>query len=380
MVRQKKQRSLKSRPYIIGGLILLLGLLAIPTVAFVNTYVMPPRKLAIQVGDVKYTRGDVVDLIRFNQRLSEELGVPFQLGTSVFDILQVIQEAEISYQLAPQFGITVDQAEVEERIDFILGLAADTAEEQSSPEFQVNREEAKRQFLNRVGLPEQVWRDFITKIMFQERLREYLGGSVPRIQPQMHVYEIVLSNNDPSIVAQIDRDLAAGRPSEEVVVQFSQDPNVKRTRGDRGWIPQGMLASQYDRLLYGLNPDGSRILPFKKAGPPQQDAQAGTWTYLIVDEFQEARELDQTALDALTDTAFTIFINQQRGNLDLYLDLDSEIASWINKQVRLNAIPPTPAPGAQPAQIPGLPPGMLGPQPTAVPTPDGIPGITIPAN
>jgi hypothetical protein len=50
IVRQKKQRNLKSRPYIIAGLIVLLGLLAIPTVAFINTYVMPPRKLAIQVG------------------------------------------------------------------------------------------------------------------------------------------------------------------------------------------------------------------------------------------------------------------------------------------------------------------------------------------
>lgn len=382
IVREKKRRSLKGRPYIIGGIVLLLGLLVIPTVAFINTYVMPPRALAIRVGDVEYTRGDVVDLIRFNQRLSEELGVPFQLGTSVFDVLEVIRQAELSYQVAPKYGVTVSADDVNERIDFILGLVADSAQERQSEEFQVNREEAKRQFLNRVGLPEEVWRDFITKIMFQERLREYVGASVPRIQPQVHVYEIILGSNDPQTIAQIDRELQSGTPTEEVVVEFSEDFNARRTRGDRGWIPKGMLANQYDRLLYGTNEDGTRILPLRTASPPQFDSEKNQWTVLVIDEYQEARELNQEALDALTDTAFTVFLNEERQNYDLFVDLDSDIANWVNKQVELNAIAPTPG-AATPNPYQGLLPDgatIGGVQPTAVPTPDGIPGVNIPVN
>jgi parvulin-like peptidyl-prolyl isomerase len=375
MVREKKARGARGRPFVMVGGVLLLGLIAILVVAFVREYVIPPRQLAIQVGDVKYSRGDVVDLIRFNQRLSEELGIPFQLGTSVFDVLLVIQQAELSYQVAPSYGVTVDRAEVDERISYILGLSATSDAELSSEEYQANVAEAKRKFLNRVGLPESVWRDFLTKIIFQERLRGVVSDTVPRIQPQMHVYEILIERNDPQLVAQIDRELKAGKPVDEVALQFSADPDIRRTRGEVGWIPQGMLAGQYDRLLFGTDQNGQRILPYKSASVPQFDSQRNMFTVVVVNEFQEARELSSQALETLTDSAFTTFLNNQRGNYYLFLDLDSDIANWINKQVSLAAIVPTPGASTDPLQ--GLLPSSSG---TAVPTPDGIPGLSLPVN
>ena len=381
MVREKKERGSKGKPFIILGGLILVGLVAILGVAYVREFVMPPRALAIQVGDVKYSRGDVVDLIRFNQRLSEELGIPFELGNSVFDILEVIQIAELSAQAAPKYGITVDQSEVDERIEFILGLTASSDAERDSAEYQANLAEAKRQFLNRVGLPEEVWRNFLTNILFQERLREYVSETVPRIQPQVHVYEVMIENNDPQSVAQIDRELKSGKSVEEVALQYSADFDVRRTRGEVGWIPPGMLAAQYDRLLFGTNENGQRILPFRSASPPQYDSERNLYAVIVVDEYQEAREISDQALDALTETAFTIFINEERKNFYVYLDLNSEIANWVNEQVKLNSLQPTP--GASSDGLQGLLPNgasLSGSSATAVPTPDGIPGLSLPAN
>jgi hypothetical protein len=182
MLREKKERDARGRPFIYGGLALLAVLMAVIGVAYWNAFVAPPRALAIRVGDVEYSRGDVVDLIRFNQRLAEEIGVPFQLGNSVFETLQTIQDAELAFQVSPQYGVSVSPEEVNDRIEFILGFAL-TEDEVNSPEYQANIEETKRQFLNRVGLPESVWRDFLKKVLFQERLRDVVGDSIDRIQP-----------------------------------------------------------------------------------------------------------------------------------------------------------------------------------------------------
>lgn len=381
MVREKKEQGSKGKPFIIFGGVILLALIAILAVAFVREFVLPPRALAIQVGDVKYSRGDVVDLIRFNQRLSEELGIPFELGNSVFDILEVIQVAELSAQVAPKYGVTIEPDEVDERIEFILGFTASSEEERQSAEYQQNLEEAKRQFLNRVGLPESTWRNFLSNVLIQERLREFVSESVPRIQPQVHVYEVMIPSNDPQLVAQIDRELKAGKPVEDVALEFSVDFDVRRTRGEVGWIPRGMLAAQFDRLLFDTDENGQRILPFRTASAPQFDSDRNLWAVIVADEFQEARELSPQALDVLTETAFTIFMNEERQTVKVFLDLDSDISNWINKQVQLNSLDPTPGAGSNPLE--GLLPdgaGLTGPVATAVPTPDGIPGLSVPAN
>ncbi len=77
MVAEKRQLQVHARPFIVVAVVLLIGLLAIPVFAYFQNYVFPPRELALRVEDTEYTRGDVVNFIRFNQRMSEQLGVPF---------------------------------------------------------------------------------------------------------------------------------------------------------------------------------------------------------------------------------------------------------------------------------------------------------------
>ena len=107
MVADKNRLSVKTRPFIMVALVVLVGLLAIPVYAYFQNYVFPPRELALRVEETEYTRGDVVNFIRFNQRMSENLGVPFEIGNTLFDALQTLQENELAFQLAPRYGIAV---------------------------------------------------------------------------------------------------------------------------------------------------------------------------------------------------------------------------------------------------------------------------------
>nr|MCS5642594.1 hypothetical protein [Dehalococcoidia bacterium] len=135
MVADKQQLQIKSRPFIIAAIIVLFGILTIPAYAYFQNYVLPPRELALRVAGMEYSRGDVVNFIRFNQRMSENLGVPFEVGNSLFDALQTLQENELAFQLAARYGITVSSEEVDDRLNTILGFVAKTVAERESKEY-----------------------------------------------------------------------------------------------------------------------------------------------------------------------------------------------------------------------------------------------------
>ncbi len=343
MVADKQQLQIKSRPFIIAAIIVLFGILTIPAYAYFQNYVFPPRELALRVAGMEYSRGDVVNFIRFNQRMSENLGVPFEVGNSLFDALQTLQENELAFQLAVRYGITVSSEEVDDRLNTILGFVAKTVAERESKEYKDNIEEAKRQFINRIEMDESVFRDFIRKSMFKERLREVVAEEIPRVQAQVHLYEIVLFDRDAEVRRAIERDLVKSDAIENVILEHSQDPNVRRHLGDRGWFPFGVV-TEIDYLLFGLDGEGNRLLPIGQLSEPRYDQESEWWSYMVVAEVQDAREVNEDNFEALTTRGMTIFFNEERSNFDLHMVLDSAIFEWVNAQIRLSALLPTPTP------------------------------------
>jgi len=343
MVAEKQQLQIRSRPFIIAAIVVLFGILTIPVYAYFQNYVFPPRELALRVAGMEYSRGDVVNFIRFNQRMSENLGVPFEVGNSLFDALQTLQENELSFQLAARYGITVSSEEVDDRLNTILGFVAKTVAERESQEYKDNIEEAKRQFINRIEMDESVFRDFIRKSMFKERLRAVVAEEIPRVQAQVHLYEIILFDRDAEMRRAIERDLVSGSPIENVILEHSQDPNVRRDLGDRGWFPFG-VSNEIDYLLFGLDGEGNRLLPIGQLSEPRYVEESDWWSYMLVAEVQDAREVNEDNFEALTTRGMTIFFNEERKNFDLHMVLDSAIFEWVNAQIRLSALLPTPTP------------------------------------
>ena len=195
LLKDKKNQSRKSRPFLYLGFIIILIIIAIPVYSFYSTYIKPPTEIALRVNDKEYTRGDVVDYIRFNQRITEDLGSQFEIGTSLFDALQTLQDNEIAYQLAPRYGITVESTEVDEHIENMLGYFFEKTMNVDEEE-QKNFDESKRQFLNKIGLSEEIYRDFIKKTIFKERLRTVVAETIPRVQSQVHIFQITSRNPD----------------------------------------------------------------------------------------------------------------------------------------------------------------------------------------
>ena len=337
----------RGRPFAIGGLILLLALLAIPTVAYVSRYVLPPRQLAVRVEDQVYTWGDVVNYIRFNQRLSEELGVQYQVGTSLFEAEQVLWQNEVAFRTAPKLGVSVGAEEVDEEIRALLGFPRLTPEELQDAETRSNIEEAKRQFLNNVGLSGAAYRDIVKKTLFRRGVRERLAQDVPLIQPQVHLHEIVLRQPDDTITRQIIRRIAKGEPIGDIAVEVSIDPEVKRTRGDAGWFPENVIPEpRIERLLYGKDQNGNRLLPIGELSELIPDNESGFYNVYFISEYSEARAVDAEAFETLKDNAFNSYVIEEGKHIDSERVLNSEMYAWVSTQVKVASLLPTPTPSS----------------------------------
>ena len=103
LLADNKSKSFLFKPFFYLGFSIFIFLFLILIFFYSVTYIIPPMKDAIKVGEVTYTRGDVVKFIRFNQRITEDLGMEFEIGNSLFEALRVILEGELAYQVAPKY-------------------------------------------------------------------------------------------------------------------------------------------------------------------------------------------------------------------------------------------------------------------------------------
>ncbi len=350
LLAEQRRSKIRSRPWIIGGAILLIALLAFPIYAFVATFTLPPREVAVRVEDSTYTRGDVVDFIRFRQRLTEEVGGQFELGTSLFEALQTIQDNEIAYKLAPRLGISVAPDEVDLEVEFLLQMNPRDVAERQTEQYQASLAERKRQFLNNVGLSEEVYWEFVRKEVFKNKVRAAIATDVPRIVPHVRLYEVKLEETADQDLQRVIRAIEGGEPVEAVAAEFSIDPTVVRTGGEVGWFPEDVHPT-LDRMLFGVNEDGERLLPFGAPSPPQFDSETRQIAVYVVTEGSEAREVSEEHFEILADNALTNFLNDHRREFDLYMELNDRIYAWVNRQVAIASIRPTPTPEQG---IPGL--------------------------
>tara|TARA_E500000081_G_C6120904_1_gene347881 strand:- start:1054 stop:1998 length:945 start_codon:yes stop_codon:yes gene_type:complete len=289
-------------------------------------------KDAIKVGEVTYTRGDVVKFIRFNQRITEDLGMEFEIGNSLFEALRVILEGELAYQVAPKYGITVSSDEVDRRIEVLMGFISQ--ENSNTKEYKTNVEESYRQFLNKTGLSDDEYKEYIKRTIFREKLRNLVARDMSRIQPHTELYEIIFESPDVSVINTIERKLTMGTSIENIALEYSEDKEVLRTKGNVGWMPKG-VDEKIDRLIYFNEGKESQPISNTLITTPYKKSEENVFAFYYINDFSEAREIEVKYFEQLADTEFENFINSFSEEYNLWMDINSDIYNWINTKVLL---------------------------------------------
>ena len=317
-------------------LVLVIGLLV---AGYVVIFVRPPSELVVRVDDVRYSRGDMVKLLRVRQRGVEYLGGRFNAATDIFQGLQLIVENEIIAQSVPRFGITVSDEEIDAgiRAQFApVAVAAGKTTDQVEREFQ----EVYRGYLNAVQISENEHRQLFRRDILRAKTRQLVGESVPTVAEHVHLHRLVLSPNDELDIIRKNYNDAVGvdKSSEhlqaafkKIVRDFSRDdPETVRFGGDLGWVPSGVL-DDYEYRFWNLEL-GELSIQTENLDNRQQ------LFLFMVSERDEAREIDPANREILKTRALQDWLNEERDNHDVYAVFDSYIYDWLIEQLGLTSI------------------------------------------
>ena len=320
-------------------------------------FVLPPQQLVVRVNDVKYSRGDMVKLLRVRQKSLEVTGQRLNLGTDIFEALQLLVENEVIAQSAPGLGIIATDAEIDLRIRAQLdpeAAAAGTSDAQRERDFR----ERYGSFLNLSRISEEEHRQIVRRALLRERMRQFIGDSVPSVAEQAHIYRItVFPNDEIDIIFTKYKDLTRGLTDPALLSaafdllnkDFSRESRERvRKGGELGWMPEGIIPD-YDDVIFGSS--YSSPLEIGILSDPVRDRKGSQGLFIfMVSERNAARDLSPANKDALKTRALQNWLNDQRKDYDVYAVMNSEIYDWVIKQLGISStITPTPAP-ANPLQ------------------------------
>ena len=339
------QRRRRRLAFVIISISLLI-VTAIVVVGYVMIFVLPPKQLVVRVGDVSYTRGDMVKLLRLRQATLQATGQNISNSDDVFEALQLIVENEIITQAAPRLGISVTNEQVDAQIRNVMSPSE--AESLGKTEAQIDREfeERYRQYLNLTQVSKDEHRALVRRSILRELVRQFIGDSVPAVDEQVYLHRMTLSGFDEIDIMQTKfKDAVAIDNSPDflrvlfksLAREFSSDPGTLQTGGELGWQPQGVL-EDYDRRFFELEP-GELSEPVANLDNPQE------FHFFMLSERSESRPLSEVNQDILKTRALQTWLNEERANHDIYAVFNSEIYGWVFEELRINTmITPTPAP------------------------------------
>ena len=328
--------------------VMLLLVICILFAGYVLIFVRPPQERVVSVNDVTYTRGDMVKMLRIRQRLLEDTGQRIDSSTDIFQALQLIVENEIIAQSAPSIGITVSDEEVDQQIQATIifqagGQLAGKSDEQLDREFK----ELYSNFLNSSQISEDEHRDIVRRSLLRERVRQYVGESVPSVAKQYHVYRMAVSHEDEidimitkynDYVKNSTDPLLLHEAFKAITREFSREsPELVRRGGEVGWVPLGVLEDYDDVIAY--------VEVGKLSDPiPNRDQRQQAFIFMV-SEIDELRELERGNHEALKTRALERWINEQRREHEVYAVFNSDIYAWMIQQLGIStAITPSPQP------------------------------------
>ena len=330
------------------AVLLLVIVVGVIGVGYTLVFVLPPQERVVSVNEVTYTRGDMVKMLRIRQRLIEDSGQRIDTSTDIFQALQLIVENEIISQSAPSIGITVSDEEVDQQIQATIifqagGSLAGKSDEQLDREFK----ELYGNFLNSSQISEDEHRDIVRRTLLREKVRQYVGESVPSVAKQYHVYRLAVSQEDEidimftkykDYVKNSSDPLLLHEAFKAITREFSREaPELVRRGGEVGWVPLGVL-EDYDDVIATVEV-GELSDPV-----PNRDQRQQAFIFMV-SEIDELRELAPVNHEALKTRALERWINEQRREHDVYAVFNSDIYAWMIQQLGIStAITPSPQP------------------------------------
>ena len=316
----------------------ILAMIGTAVAVYVVVFVQPPKQLLVRVNDVTYSRGDMVKLLRAQQKQVEAQGDVYKYGEQIFQAFQEIINNEILAQAATRLGITTSDEAVEL---WTLAFFAPPGYTAGGDSGQLEREfqERYRTFLNETGLSRKEHKRQVRILILREKIRQFIGESVPTVAEQVRLHRIIMTPEDEIEVMQVKYKDAIGESKDpetirevfkEIAREFSrEDPEILRKGGDLGWGPRGVLPD-YDDKIFDLE-----VGDLSEPTPNYENSEQ--IFFFMVSEKAGVRELEEGKRELLKSAALQEWLNNERENHEIYAIFNSDVYAWLAEQLKLTA-------------------------------------------
>ena len=383
-VRQSERRTQERRRQKIAigiGVALILVVITIVGVGYYIEFYRPPRVLAGQVRDVRFTMGDLVDRIRVLQGINRYQGGRVDLSTVPFEYLQDMIQAEIIRQAAPGLGFSTAEEHIDEELRRRFRPQPSTTQEVDPGQLDQEYENALTTFLTSTKLSEDEYRRLVEEELLRSQLSVVIDSAIPDTLEQVEVEWIRMEQDGPADPLQV-RERLKREDFGQVAAEVNVPDGFTDPQGYVGWVPQeafpelddtlfGNPKRQRDALTEGeisdpiFTQDGAYIVHMI-SGPEERELRG----------FEDLVGMDQEALQALTteerqalrkelsirgklaqqkvDQWFEDQISRGSDEGWVKIKFDSELYAWVADQVHLSA-PRLQQPGPPVGGGPGFP-------------------------
>ena len=337
-LREKEAK--RQRLAIIVGVAIILAVVVIVAVGYYQSFIAPPRVVALKVRDTVYTQGDLVNRIRL---IRDAQGGAIDLSTAPLETLFNMVDAELIRQGADFEGVVVDDEDVEEFLKVRFYPFVPEGQEVEPGQVEREYKEAYRAFLADTRVSDKDYRVLAEDVIYRARLREALGERIPPVLEHVEVNWIripfdigVDPNNPPPEPAEVLERLKAEEFS-QVAGEVSNDPFFDGDGdGYIGWVPKGAFP-QLDLVLFG--DEDIAPIPLNQISDPETMDEA---IYIVkVVGGPEVREPEGLTLEKLKDVTLDTWINTQRViGIDqgwMEINFDSKLYAWVTEQLTQDA-------------------------------------------
>ena len=359
------------------GVALILVVLGIVGVGYYLEFFRPPRVLAGQVRDVRFTMGDLVDRIRVLQGINRYQGGRVDLSTVPFEYLQDMIQAEVLRQAAPGLSFSVTDDDIENELRRRFRPVPPEGQEVDPGQLDQEYDNALTTFLTSTKLSEDEYRRLVEEELLRSQLSVVIDTSIPSSLQQVEVEWIRMEQDGAADPSQV-RERLIREDFGQVAAEVNTPGGFTNAQGYVGWVPQNAFP-ELDDILFG-NPSRNREpLPAGEISDPLFTQEGVYIVHKIAGPeerplrgFQDLVELDFEAMSQEERDGLRQELNI-RGNLAqqevdqwfedqisrgsdegwLKIKFDSELYAWVADQVQLSA--PRVPQGGPPVGGPGFP-------------------------
>lgn len=344
---RRRLDSRRQRIAIVVGAALILVIVGVVLAGVFQQFILPPRVMAGEVRDERFSMGDLVERIRVLQGINRYQGGQVDFSRIPFQLLTDLLHAEILRQAAPGLGIEVTDAQIDDAIKGQFRPEPEPGQEVSDAQLDAEFDNVYKNFLTQVNLTNDVYRRIMEERLHQSSLFAIMLANLPEEAPQVEVQAVTLSLNSTASPESVRERLVLGQDFASVAREISGSD------GYIGWVPEGAFP-EFDGYLFGETEtaeDGTATrkpatLELGEISPP-----------IYVDESifiiqaiggPEMQEVDTRMLFQMASARVEKWKDDQlqRGSEDgwVKINFDSNRYAWVTDQVRLTRPRVTPQP------------------------------------